>query len=87
MLSKNEILEESKYFFGKDNRLLKTKNPLRRYLIQELVKDRMLSSFEERACLKRELDKRKIKFSDDASQFELVQIALDKGLNFKEFML
>tara|TARA_R110002020_G_scaffold200272_1_gene402398 strand:- start:874 stop:1137 length:264 start_codon:yes stop_codon:yes gene_type:complete len=87
MLTKSGILEESKYFLGKGNKLLKEKQPLRRDLIDILVKDRLFSSFEERACLKRELKRRKIKFPNDASQYELVQIALDKGLDFKEFIL
>ena len=87
MLTKDQILEESKYFLGPDNKLLKNKYVKRRDLITFLVKKGLFSSFEERSCLKRELKKRKIKFAKDISQKDLVDLALRKKLNFNEFIL
>tara|TARA_R110000796_G_scaffold78701_2_gene175387 strand:+ start:800 stop:1063 length:264 start_codon:yes stop_codon:yes gene_type:complete len=87
MLTKDQILEESKYFLGTDNKLLKNKYVKRRDLIDFLVKKGLFSSFEERSCLKRELKKRKIKFSKDINQKDLVDLALKKKLNFNEFIL
>jgi len=90
MLTKDQILEESKYFLGPSNKLLKNKYVKRRDLITFLVKKGLFSSFEERSCLKRELKKRKIKFAKgakDISQKDLVDLALRKKLNFNEFIL
>jgi|TARA_R110001583_G_scaffold76173_1_gene208849 hypothetical protein len=87
MITKDQILEESKYFLGKNNRLLKDKQIKRRELIDILVKEGLFSDFEERSCLKRELKKRKIKFNQQATKEELVQAALKKKVNFNEFIL
>jgi len=87
MITKDQILEESKYFLGVNNKLLKNKYVKRRELIELLVKEGLFSDFEERSCLKRELNRRKIKFNHEASKHELVQIALKKKINFNEFIL
>ena len=87
MLTKDQILEESKFFLGKDNRLLKVKNVKRRDLIDFLVKKGLFSDFEERACLKRELKRRKVKFNKEATKYELVQLAVKKKIDFNEFIL
>ena len=87
MLTKDQILEESKHFLGQDNSLLKRKNVKRRDLVDFLVHKKLLSSFEERACLRRELKTRKIRFNKDASQYELVELAMKKKIDFNEFIL
>lgn len=87
MITKDQILEESKYFLGRNNKLLKNKQIKRRELITLLVKENLFSDFEERSCLKRELKRRKIKFNQQATKEELVQIALKKKINFNEFIL
>ncbi len=87
MLTKDQILEESKHFLGQDNNLLKKKQIKRRDLIGLLVHKGLFSSFEERACLKKELKRRKIKFNKEATQYELVQLAMKKKIDFNEFIL
>jgi len=87
MLTKDQILEESKHFLGQNNNLLKRKNVKRRDLIDFLLHKELLSAFEERACLRRELKTRKIRFNKDASQYELVQLAMKKKIDFNEFIL
>jgi len=87
MLTKDQILEESKHFLGQDNNLLKKKQIKRRDLIELLVHKELFSSFEERACLKKELKRRKIKFNKEATQYELVQLAMKKRIDFNEFIL
>ena len=87
MITKDQILEESKHFLGQDNSLLKRKNVKRRDLVDFLVHKKLLSSFEERACLRRELKTRKIRFNKDASQYELVELAMKKKIDFNEFIL
>jgi len=87
MLTKDQILEESKHFLGQNNNLLKRKYVKRRDLIDFLVHKDLFSAFEERACLKRELKRRRIKFNKDASQYELVQLAMKKKIDFNEFIL
>ena len=87
VITKNEILEESKFFMGNNNPFLKTKNPKRRDMIKELIKRNLLLRFEERATLKRELQRRKIVFPKNADSGELVGIAMDNKLNFDQFIL
>ena len=87
MITKNQILEESKYFLGSNNKFLKDKYIKRKELVQILVEKGLFSDFEERSCLKRELKKRNIKFNQDASKNELVQLAMKKKIDFNEFIL
>jgi len=87
MITKNEILEESKYFMGENNRFTSIKMPKRRDMIKDLVKSNQLLNFEERACLKRELKMRKIKFSNQDDIQTLIGIAMKNKLDFNEFIL
>ena len=87
MITKDEILEQSKFFMGENNPFLKIKNPKRRDMINELIKKDLLLRFEERASLRRELKRRKISFPDNADSGELVGIAMKNKLNFDQFML
>jgi len=87
MITKNEILEESRFFMGDNNSFLAIKNPKRRDMIKELVKKNLLLHFEERATLKRELKRRNVSFPASAESNELVAIAMTKKLNFDQFIL
>ena len=87
MITKDQILEESKYFLGSSNKLLKNKYIKRKELIQFLVEKGIFSDFEERSCLKRELKKRNIKFGKDASKTDLVRLAMKNKVDFNEFIL
>lgn len=87
MITKNEILEESRYFMGENNRFTSIKMPKRRDMIKDLVKCNQLLNFEERACLKRELKMRKIKFSSQDDTQTLIGIAMKNKLDFNEFIL
>ena len=87
MITKSEILEESKFFMGDRNSFLATKNPKRRDMIKSLIKKDLLLRFEERATLKRELKRRKISFPPSADSGELVGIAMDHKLNFDQFIM
>tara|TARA_B100001778_G_C18182569_1_gene447535 strand:+ start:263 stop:526 length:264 start_codon:yes stop_codon:yes gene_type:complete len=87
MITKNEILEESRYFMGENNVFMRAKAPKRRDMLKKLAEKSLLNAFEERACLKRELKRRKIKFSNDDDNHTLVNTALKRGLNFNDFIL
>jgi|7_EtaG_2_1085326.scaffolds.fasta_scaffold01795_2 hypothetical protein len=87
MITKDQILEESKHFLGSNNKLMKDKYIKRKELIHFLVEKGIYSDFEERSCLKRELKKRNIKFGQDVSKAELVQLAIKKKIDFNEFIL
>ena len=87
MITKSEILEESKFFMGDNNPFLAIKDPKRRDMVKELIKKNLLLRFEERATLKRELKRRNISFPNSADSGDLVGIAMDKKLNFDQFIL
>lgn len=87
MITKDEILEESKFFMGNSNPFLKIKNPKRKDMIKELISKELLLLFEERATLKRELQRRKVPFPSNAGSGELVGIAMKNKLNFDQFIL
>jgi len=82
MVTKNQYIEESIFLLGEYNNLTKLVRPTRKLLKETAIEEEILLDIEQRVALKRALRARKVKFDEDTSSVDLVQMAMAKKINF-----
>ncbi len=82
MVTKNQFIEESIFLLGEYNNLTKLVRPTRKLLKEAAIEEEILLDIEQRVALKRVLRARKVKFDEDTSSVDLVQMAMAKKINF-----
>jgi hypothetical protein len=82
MVTKNQFIQESVFLLGEYNNLTKLVRPTRKMLKEVALEEGILLDIEQRVALKRVLRARKVKFADDISSVDLVQLAIAKKINF-----
>jgi len=86
MVTKNQFIEESIFLLGEYNSLTKLVRPTRKLLKETALKEEILLDIEQRVALKRALKAKKIKYEEDISCVDLVQLAMAKKINFDKLL-
>jgi hypothetical protein len=84
MVTKNQFIEESVFLLGEHNKLTQLIRPSRKILKEVALEEGILLDVEQRVALKRVLRAKKVKFDNDISSVDLVQLAMAKKINFNK---